>query len=206
MIDTGRVISPNLSTRQVMRKPAVRSAGGIVVSHNRLASEIGARVLKAGGHAADAAVATSFAIGVLEPWMSGVGGAGAMLVRLAAEDRVVAFDFGAGAPAALDPADYPVIEGSGGDLFGWPRVKDDRNLRGASAVCVPTVVAGVAAAHKMFGRSAWADLVMPAVALAREGPVVDWHTTLMIARAYRELSADPGCRAVFLPEGVPPSP
>ena len=136
--------SPNLSTRQIVRKPAVRSRGGIVVSHNRVASEIGARVLAAGGHAVDAAVATSFAIGVLEPWMSGIGGTGAMLVRTAADDRVTALDFGARAPAALNPDDYPLMEGSGGDLFGWPRVKDDRNLRGASAAVAPTVVAGVA--------------------------------------------------------------
>src|SRR4051812_47828983 len=74
-------LSPNLSLRQVVHKPAVRSSGGIVVSQHRLASEIGARVLAAGGHAVDAAVATSFAVGVLEPWMSGVGGVGAMLVR-----------------------------------------------------------------------------------------------------------------------------
>ncbi|MBN8906888.1 MAG: gamma-glutamyltransferase, partial [Rhodospirillales bacterium] len=71
-----------------MTKPAVRSQGGIVVSQNRLASEIGARVLAAGGHAVDAAVATSFAIGVLEPWMSGLGGSGAMLVREAATGKV----------------------------------------------------------------------------------------------------------------------
>jgi gamma-glutamyltranspeptidase/glutathione hydrolase len=200
------VVSPNLSTHQVVRKPAVHSSGGIVVSHNRAASEIGARVLAAGGHAVDAAVATSFAIGVLEPWMSGVGGAGVMLVRNAGDDSVVAIDFGARSPAALDPADYPLEQGSGGDLFGWPRVQGDRNLRGASAAVVPSVVAGVAAAHGQFGRRPWRDLVAPAVELAREGPVADWHTTLMVARAFRELSGDPGCRAVFLPGDLPPAP
>ncbi len=86
-------------------------------------------MLAAGGHAVDAAVATSFAVGVLEPWMNGIGGVGAMLVRHAADDRVTAIDFGARSPAALDPADYPLVEGSVTDLFGWPRVKDDRNLR-----------------------------------------------------------------------------
>src|SRR5215216_7984629 len=98
-----RAISPNASIRQIVRKPAIRSQGGIVVSHNRVASMIGARVLAEGGHAVDAAVATSFAVGVLEPWMSGIGGVGAMLMRLAKDDRVTAIDFGARAPAALDP-------------------------------------------------------------------------------------------------------
>jgi gamma-glutamyltranspeptidase / glutathione hydrolase len=198
--------SPNLSTRQTVRKPAVRSAGGIVVSHNRLASEIGARVLAAGGHAVDAAVATSFAIGVLEPWMSGVGGSGAMLVREAKDARVTAINFGARSPQGLNPADYPMVEGSGGDLFGWPRVKDDRNLRGVSSVCAPTLVAGVASAHARFGRQRWGDLVRPSIALAADGPTVDWYTTLMVSRAFGDLMQDAGARSVFLPANVPPAP
>lgn len=199
-------LSPNLSLRHSVRKPAVASAGGIVVSQHRLASEIGARVLAQGGHAVDAAVATSFAVGVLEPWMSGIGGTGAMLVRDAGADRITVIDFGARAPLALDPADYPLIEGSGGDLFGWPRVKDDRNLVGATAAAAPTVLAGVHAAHRLFGRKPWGDLVAPAAALAAEGPVVDWYMLLEIATAYAHLSRDPGCRAVFLPGGAPPVP
>ncbi len=199
-------LSPNFSLRREVRKPAVRSAGGIVVSQNRAASEVGARVLADGGNAIDAAVATSFAVGVLEPWMSGVGGVGAMLVRLAKDDTVQAIDFGARAPAALDPADYPIVEGSGSDLFGWPRVKDDRNLIGAMSVMAPTVVCGVAAAHKAHGRMPWRALVEPAAQLAADGMVVDWHTTLVTATAYAHLSRDPACRDVFLPGGAPPAP
>ncbi len=199
-------LSPNLSLRQTVRKPAVRSSGGIVVSQHRLASEVGARVLADGGHTVDAAVATSFAVGVLEPWMSGIGGVGAMLVRLAKDDRVIAIDFGARAPAALDPADYPIVEGLGSDLFGWPRVKDDRNLVGPKAVVAPTVVAGVAAAHKTFGRRPWRELVAPSIKLAAEGPVVDWHTTLIVATAFANLAGDPGCASVLLPGGAPPVP
>jgi gamma-glutamyltranspeptidase / glutathione hydrolase len=199
-------LSPNLSLRQIVRKAAVRSSGGIVASQHRLASEIGARVLAAGGHAVDAAVATSFAVGVLEPWMNGIGGVGAMLVRQAADDRVAAIDFGARSPAALDPADYPLVEGSVTDLFGWPRVKDDRNLVGAKAVVAPSLVAGMAAAHKAFGRKPWRELVEPAARQAAEGLVVDWHTTLMVATAFAQLARDPGAAAVFLPDGAPPVP
>ena len=74
------IVSPNLSHRRRVHKPSARSQGGIVVTQNRAASEVGARVLKAGGHAVDAAVAASFAIGVVEPWMNGIGGVGGMLV------------------------------------------------------------------------------------------------------------------------------
>jgi gamma-glutamyltranspeptidase / glutathione hydrolase len=199
-------LSPNLSLRQVVRKPAVRSKGGIVVSQHRFASEIGARVLAAGGHAVDAAVATSFAVGVLEPWMSGIGGVGAMLVRNMGDGKVTVVDFGARSPAGLNPADYPIVEGGGADLFGWPKVKDDRNLVGPLAAVAPTLVRGVEAAHKAFGRKPWRDLVAPAAALAAEGMVVDWHTTLKVAGAYAHLASDAGCRSVFLPGGAPPVP
>ncbi|HET9902867.1 MAG TPA: gamma-glutamyltransferase [Xanthobacteraceae bacterium] len=199
-------LSPNLSLRQRVRKPPAESAGGIVVSQNRLASEIGARVLADGGHAVDAAVATSFAVGVLEPWMSGIGGTGAMLVRDAASGEITVVDFGARAPAALDPKDYPVVGGNAGDLFGWPRVKDDRNLVGATAVCAPTTVAGVHAAHRRFGRKPWRDLVAQAIPLAEQGCVVDWHMLLEIATTLPHLARDPGCRSVFLPGGTPPVP
>ena len=88
------VISPNLSRRRSVHKPSARSRGGIVVTQNRMASEVGARVLKAGGHAVDAAVAAAFAVGVAEPWMSGIGGVGGMLVHQAATGKTVAFDGG----------------------------------------------------------------------------------------------------------------
>lgn len=91
-------LSPNLSLKRVVRKPSVRSKGGIVVTQNRVASEIGARVLKEGGHAVDAAIAAAFAVGVVEPWMSGVGGVGAMLVLEAKTGKVTAVDFGGRSP------------------------------------------------------------------------------------------------------------
>ena len=79
-------LSPNLSLRRTVRKASVRSRGGIVVTQNRVASEVGARVLKAGGHAVDAAVAAAFAVGVAEPWMSGIGGVGGD-ARLRGQER-----------------------------------------------------------------------------------------------------------------------
>src|SRR5262245_27761486 len=92
------VVSPNLSQRRLVRKPSARSRGGIVVTQNRAASEVGARGLKAGGHAVDAAAAAAFAIGVAEPWMNGIGGVGAMLVYESATSKVTGIDFGARSP------------------------------------------------------------------------------------------------------------
>jgi len=80
-------MSDHFSNRQEIRKPAVTSKGGIVASQSRRAAEIGAEVLAAGGDCIDAVIATGFALGVLEPWMSGMGGGGAMVLYRAKEDR-----------------------------------------------------------------------------------------------------------------------
>lgn len=200
------VLSPNLSLNRRVTKPSVRSKGGIVVAQNRIAAEVGARVLKAGGHAIDAAVATAFTIGVVEPWMSGIGGVGVMLYRDGKTGKVTGLDFGAMSPKKLDPKDYPVIGGTDGNLFGWAKVKDDRNMTGATAVCVPSEPLGLATAHKMWGRKKWRDLVQPAIKHAEEGMVVDWYTMTNIASTLADLRKDPGASKRFLRDGLPPQP
>jgi gamma-glutamyltranspeptidase / glutathione hydrolase len=198
-------LSPNLSLCRSVRKAVVRSRAGIVVTQNRAASEVGARVLSAGGHAADAAVAAAFAVGVVEPWMSGIGGVGALLVHDARTARTIGIDFGARSPKSLDPKDFVLTDKRDeGNLFGWPMVAGNLNTVGAKAVVAPTVPAGLAALHRGFGRMAWRDLVGPAITIAEQGPVVDWHTTLLVATAMADLARDPGARARFLPNGYPP--
>ncbi len=200
------VVSPYLSRNRTVTKPSVRSKNGIVVSQNRAASEAGARVLKAGGHAVDAAIATAMTLGVVEPWMSGIGGVGVMLVRDAKSGRVTGYDFGAVSPSALDPKDYPLSPGKDVDLFGWAKVKDGRNTVGATAVCTPSQPLGLATAHKAFGRKRWKDLLAPAIAHAESGLVVDWYTMLNIASCETDLARDPGAAKRFLPGGRLPQP
>ena len=83
---------------QQIRKPATTSKGGIVAAQSRKAAEVGAEVLAAGGDCVDAVIATTFALGVLEPWMSGIGGGGAMVLYRAREDRYEVIDYGMRAP------------------------------------------------------------------------------------------------------------
>ena len=195
-------MADNFSDSQVIRKPVVATRGGVVAAQHRRAAEVGAAVLEAGGDAVDAALATSFAIGVLEPWMSGLAAGGCMIVQRAGEARAHAVDYGMRSPRELDPADYPLAGGGKAqDLFAWPRVKDDRNVQGATAVAVPGVVAGMALVHERFGRMPWRELVAPAVALAREGMLVDWYAGLLIASNARVLSLDPDAAALFLEDG-----
>jgi hypothetical protein len=87
MCTTGNNMRDQFSNAQQVRKPAVVSKGGIVAAQSGKAAEVGAEVLAVGGDCVDAVVSTTFALGVLEPWMSSVGGGGAMVLYRARDDR-----------------------------------------------------------------------------------------------------------------------
>ena len=199
-------MSDRFSNNQQFRKPAVASKGGIVAAQARKAAEIGAEVLGAGGDCVDAVVATGFALGVLEPWMNGVGGGGAMVLYRARENRTEVIDYGMRAPLSLRLEDYPLAgDGAASDIFPWARVKDDRNIHGPGAIAVPGVVAGLEEAHRRHARMPWQDLLAPAVKLAGEGLLVDWWTTLMIASSAADLRRYPASAAAYLQDGLPPN-
>ncbi len=187
-----------------IRKPAVESAAGVVVAQHHRAAGVGARVLAEGGNAVDAAVATSLALGALEPWMSGLGGGGYMVTHQAAENRTYAVEFGMKASMDLDPEDYPLAEGTGPDLFEWPAVIENRNISGPYSVAVPGLVAGLGLALETFGTRAWSDLVEPAIVLANQGLEVDWYATLKITSAAWDLARHEASRRVYLPHGYVP--
>jgi gamma-glutamyltranspeptidase/glutathione hydrolase len=194
------------SRSQEVRKPAVVSKSGIVAAQNRLAAEQGAEVLARGGNAVDAAVTTAFALAATEPWMSGLGGGGSMLIYLAREDRVRVIDFGMISPGALDPADFPLSGGVASDLFPWPAVVEDRNLLGAKSIAVPGAVDGLGKALETYGTIAWDEAIQPAIDLAETGLSVDWFSSLVIASSARDLNRFPTSSAIYLQDGFPPSP
>ncbi|MBW8907129.1 MAG: gamma-glutamyltransferase [Betaproteobacteria bacterium] len=194
-------MNDNFSDTQLVRKRIVATRGGVVAAQHKKAATVGAEVLAAGGDAIDAAVATSFAVGVVEPWMSGVAAGGAMVLWRAKEQKAYVVDYGMRSPRALNPADYPVVGGQDPELFAWPRVKDDRNVQGATAVAVPGVAAGMELAHQKFGRLPWREVVAPAAKLAREGMLLDWYAGLLIASTARPLSLDGDAAALFLEDG-----
>ena len=194
------------SNTQAIRKPAVTSKGGIVAAQSGKAAKVGAEVLAAGGDCVDAVIATTFALGVLEPWMSGLGGGGAMVLYRAREDRYEVIDYGMRAPVSLRLEDYPLTgDGAASDIFPWPRVKDDRNIHGPGSIAVPGVVAGMEEAHRRHAKLPWKELLAPSVALAGEGLAVDWWTTLMISSAAADLRRYPASAAAYLVDGLPPN-
>ena len=191
-----------------IEKPVAQGKRGVVAAQSTRAARVGAEVLAAGGNAVDAAVATAFALAVAEPWMSGLGGCGCMVVYRASEGDVLALDFGTRAPVKLDPRAFALTGGecTDRDLFGWPEVEGQRNLRGPLSIGVPGSVAGLALALDSFGTLPWADVLAPAIEMARKGHRVDWWTTLKVAAAAAELREDAAAAAVYLPDGLPPAP
>src|SRR5205809_7446960 len=110
----------------VVKKPAAVSRGGIVAAQNGVAAAVGAEILAAGGSAVDAAVAAAFALAVREPWNSGLGGIGFMVVQPRGGARAAIVDFGPSAPAGLDTASWAPTGETLTELFTRPRVEGAR--------------------------------------------------------------------------------
>jgi gamma-glutamyltranspeptidase/glutathione hydrolase len=172
----------------------------MVASPHPTASEAGLRVLRAGGNAVDAAVATAFALSVVAPSTAGIGGYGGCLVAsLAGRAGPIAVDFTSVAPAAAREDMYGITSPQTLAVAG------DANVFGGRAVDVPGVVAGLVHAHSRFGRLALTSVVEPAVEAAAEGfPVDDW-LGLKVAEVLMPRAARfPDTLRLFAPDGLPP--
>lgn len=132
---------------------------GMVVSANEKASRVGIDILKKGGNAVDAAVAVQFALAVVYPNAGNIGGGGFMVYR-GASGEMNSLDFRETAPAKASRDMYL-------DSQGNPIV--DKSLDGHLASGIPGSVAGMVAAHAKYGKLKWADLIEPAIALAKNG-------------------------------------
>ena len=132
---------------------------GMVVSQNQLASEVGADILRKGGNAVDAAVATGLALAVTLPRAGNLGGGGFMLLHLAKEKKTLAIDYYGQAPAGTD---VELLTGPDGKL-------DTAKRYSFRAVAVPGTVKGFYEIHRQYGKLPWRELVEPAVKLAEDG-------------------------------------
>jgi gamma-glutamyltranspeptidase / glutathione hydrolase len=197
------------SSTPVLSHSVLTSRRGMVTANHRLAAEAGALILDRGGNAIDAAVATSFAIGVVEPAMSGVGGRGYMLIHAPRRAVSVAIDGHERAPRAATPDMFAPTDGRAQITAGWgplTPVQGDANATGHLAVAVPGVVAALAIAHRHYGSLAWKTLLEPAIALAGEGFEVTVSLAALIARHRPKLARFAATAAVFLPSGHAPAP
>ncbi len=193
-------MSESLTRQLKFTKQAVRGKG-VVVAQNVKAAEVGASILRQGGNAIDAAVATGMAIGALEPWMSGIGGVGFMTIWSAKEGRAWTVDYGPISARKLDPSVYKIVGPGPANPFAWPDILEQRNEVGYHSIAVPGMVAGLAKALERFGTMAWKNVLAPGVALAERGMELDWYMQVMIANGAEHLSKFPASKAAYLPDG-----
>jgi gamma-glutamyltranspeptidase/glutathione hydrolase len=167
----------------------------MVVTSDDEATRVGIEVLRAGGNAVDAAVATAFALAVVAPHAGNLGGGGFLLYRTP-EGATQALDFREVAPRRLRPEMF---------LDGESRPVPGRSLDTGLAVGVPGSVAGLHEAHRRWGTRPWATLVAPAIDLAERGFLVSSWLAGAFAGERDALLADPAARAIFAPGGAPPA-
>lgn len=166
---------------------------GMVVSQRMIASEVGAEILKKGGNAVDAAVATGLALAVVLPRAGNLGGGGFMVVYLKEEDKTIAIDYREKAPSA---ASRDLFLDENGD---YDRKKAQFSLLSAG---VPGSVAGFHHALTKYGTLSWQEVLEPAIRLAEEGFVIphDLANTLASKRYRERLSSNPAAAKVFFKE------
>lgn len=182
--------------KQLLEYPSIHSPvvgdKGMVVSQNALASKVGADVIRRGGNAVDAAVAIGFALAVTLPRAGNIGGDGFMLVHDGKSGQELFLDFRSVAPKA---ATLPMFLDNKGR-------ESDVASRGYLAPSVPGTVAGLFKAHQRFGKLRWADVVKPAVALARDGIVLTPDEAFVFSWGRERLSTSKASRAAYYkPDG-----
>ncbi|GAB1455256.1 hypothetical protein MASR2M48_05630 [Spirochaetota bacterium] len=164
--------------------PEVVSKNGMVASAHPLASQAGLEILKAGGNAVDAAVATAFAIGVVEPNATGIGGEGYVVIYLKNSKKVTSIDYRS--RASLNDATGQV----------WPNA-------GHRGVAVPGTVAGLSMALEKYGTMSLAQVIAPAAKLAEEGFVVSTTLAGVISDNFKRAMANEYLMSLLAPTGLP---
>ncbi|MFP5378682.1 MAG: gamma-glutamyltransferase family protein, partial [Vicinamibacteria bacterium] len=173
----------------------IRASRGMVVSQSDIASEVGWQVIRDGGNAVDAAVATAFALAVTHPTAGNIGGGGFLVFR-GADGHATTFDFREMAPAGSHPEMW-LVEG---------KYDFDVHHNSHKAVGVPGTVAGLHLAWQKHGSKPWRDLVLPAVALARDGFEVSHGLARSLERMIPEFKKYPASLAQFSKNGQPYQP
>jgi len=173
--------------------PVLQTENGMVVSAHPLASEVGLEILQEGGNAIDAAVGVSMALGVVEPYASGLGGEGMMLIYSAKEDKIVCLDFRSTSPGL---ANYEVLDFSKSKEWGYS----------PKAVGVPGVVAGMAKALETFGTMPLSKVLEKPISLAREGYPVSATMAGLILDVLPNYDLENYCpetAKIYMPDGFP---
>jgi len=177
--------------RSLRAAEPVRAPHAMVVTEEPHATDVGVAVLKRGGNAVDAAVAAAFALAVTHPFAGNIGGGGFMLIRFA-DGRSTFIDFREQAPASATRDMY--LDASGNPTRA--------SIDGWRASGVPGTVRGLELAQSKYGKRKWADLIVPAVKLARNGFPIPATMVRSLNEERSRLEKDPESRRVFLANGA----
>jgi len=173
-------------------RQAVRAAHGMVATDEELASRAGVEILQKGGNAVDAAVATAFALAVVEPAAGNIGGGGFMLVRLA-DGRATFLDYREVAPGRASRNMYIGADG---------KLDPEASSLGYKSVAVPGTVAGLELALKTYGTMKLADVMAPAIRFAEQGFAVSPKLASEFAEERKDLQRFSISRRIFLKDGA----
>ncbi|WP_375479119.1 gamma-glutamyltransferase [uncultured Nostoc sp.] len=174
----------------------LHSKKGMVVSAHPLASEAGISMLRKGGNAVDAAVATTFALSVVEPFSAGIGGGGFLLMHSEKTGEMKALDFRERAPLKATRNMYLEAEG---------KVRPNASINGYLAVGTPGTVAGLYEVHRRYGKLSWQEVMKPAIALAKDGfilsDMVTWRSLQANDPRKEVVLNNPAAREIFTRNG-----
>ncbi|WP_319401996.1 gamma-glutamyltransferase [uncultured Anaeromusa sp.] len=179
-------------------KRDVTATQGVVAAAHPLAAQAGLEVLKKGGNAFDAAVATAFTLGVVEPNASGIGGGGFAIVYVAKEQKSYVIDFREVAPQKGNANFYKRDEKG--------KILDDALATGWYSAGVPGEVAGMDMINKKFGSMKWADLMQPAIKQAEEGLVISQNLSKITTDEFDRMQKFPSkafFEKTFIKDGLP---
>jgi gamma-glutamyltranspeptidase / glutathione hydrolase len=184
------------------------SSEGMVTAMQPLAAEAGVEMLRKGGNAIDAAVATAFAVGVVEPFMSGLGGIAFLVYRDSSTGETFCLDGSTVLPKAIRPELFELLgEHERTGMYGWRKTKDDASEQGWLTPGVPGMPSMVGEAHRRWGKLPWADVLQPAIRLAEDGFEFNHYVAMLTASNYRKLHRYPESKRTFFhPDGAPLSP
>lgn len=173
----------------------VEGRAGMVASAHPLATKAGLEILRKGGNAVDAAVATAFALGVVEPNASGLGGGGFIVFCNAKTGKTETIDFRETAPQRATPDMYPLNPDGKG-------VQNRASTIGHRACAVPGNLAGLELALRRWGTMRLADVLAPAIRHAEEGYAVTKTLSEMMTNYYDRLAQFPEAARVYLKDGL----
>ena len=170
-----------------------RANQGMVTSAHPLATQAGLSMLQQNGNAVDAAVATTFAISVVEPFSAGIGGGGFLLMYQAKNNETRALDFRERAPLNATRTMYLNQQGN---------VRPNASTNGYLAVATPGTIAGLYEMHRQYGRLPWKTVIAPAIQLAEVGFPVSWRFVDATRMRQQTLLKNSDARKIFTHEGA----